>query len=115
MSDLKVEEHRWDAYLELFAPVDFLILEQVYVVERSPMALTELQLRLRYLNLSNRTLSRHVGRLGERGLVSQVTSCERFVNPIASQGRNVSLLVRIWRLRQERSLGAEGRNSGSVI
>ena len=42
----------WDVLLESLVAVDFLILEQVYVVEGEPMPLTLLQERLRYINLA---------------------------------------------------------------
>lgn len=100
------DEHDWERYLHTLEALDFLLLEQVYVVEDAPMDLTLLQRRLHYLNLSGRTVSRHVDRLAELGLLARVVSCHVYVNPVPALRRNATTLVRIWRIRQERSVNA---------
>lgn len=94
----------WDALLECVSPLDMLILEQVYVSERGPVTLRALQHRLSYLNAHDRTIARHALGLADRGLLSTVTSCEMFFNPVPHHSRNAENLVRIWRLREQRSL-----------
>jgi hypothetical protein len=100
-----MDEADWDSLLEALAPVDFLLLEQVYVVERVPVALRTVQRRLSYLNLTERTISRHAVALADSRLIGLVTSCETLLNPVPRLQENVEVLVRIWRARQQLSLG----------
>lgn len=95
----------WDGLLEHLSPLDVLILEQVYVTDSAPVALRVLQHRLAYLNVHERTIARHAWSLADRGLLTVVTSCEMIFNPVHLHAHNAEQLVRIWRLREQRSLG----------
>ena len=106
------EEMDWDDLLEALSPVDFLLLEQVYVVERAPMSLRTLQRRLTYLNLHERTVTRHAWGLASRRLVDLVSSCETILNPIPRLEVNVERLVKIWRLREQLSLACHMNSVG---
>ena len=101
-----MDEADWECLLETLTPIDFLLLEQVYVVERAPVALRTAQRRLSYLNLTERTISRHAVALADRHLIGLVTSCETLLNPVPRLQSNVEILVRIWRVRQQLSLGS---------
>ena len=101
-----MDEADWECLLETLTPIDFLLLEQVYVVERAPVALRTAQRRLSYLNLTERTISRHAVALADRHLIGLVTSCETLLNPVPRLQSNIEILVRIWRVRQQLSLGS---------
>ncbi|MDA8116080.1 MAG: hypothetical protein M0000_01625 [Actinomycetota bacterium] len=99
--DFSMDEADWEYLLEALTPLDFLLLEQIYVVERAPVALRTAQRRLSYLNLTERTISRHAVALADRHLVGLVNSCETLLNPVPRLQENVEVLVRIWRVRQQ--------------
>lgn len=96
----------WDELLESLAPLDLVLLEQLYLVEHGPISLRTAQDRLSYLNVHPRTVSRHADELARRGLLKIITSCEIVLNPYPRLAGNAGRLVRLWRLREERALQA---------
>jgi hypothetical protein len=111
----RTPEIDWDDLLESLAPLDFVLLEQLYVVEASPVPLRLAQARLAYLNGHPRTVSRHAERLARLGLLAIVVSCEMSLNPMPRLQREVELLVRIWRLREARALQGRPRGPGESL
>lgn len=105
----RTPEIEWDDLLESLSPLDFALLEQLYVVEASPLPLRIVQERLAFLNVHPRTVSRHAEALSKLGLLAVVVSCEMSLNPMPRLHREVELLVRIWRLREERALQGRSR------
>lgn len=98
---------RWERYFEILFPVEFLILEQVYLVEKGPVSTDPLRRRLAHLEATATSIDRHVNWLEGQNLVRTVRSCGRLVSPVHSAHRNVTILVQLWRFREERRLRME--------
>lgn len=93
----------WSELLFTLGIEEILVLEQLYVVERGPVSLTQMQHRLAHLNVHPRTIARHCRRLEAAGLLTTISSVDLQINPVVPLEPNVERLVRLWHIREERA------------